>query len=346
MRATRNRQFPRPASMTEPVVRHEVWMVPTNRPARRLHGGIAIPAEAQALFRQASRDMDEAAGPKFSIVLERHTVETLAMRRGPGVIVYAAEKPAEIQPLPTTGADDSDEAHRRFTLEAIAKAFAVPLHMLSPSAFWMQRRRRARQRAAMEAEGLEVARHIGEVVNRLPYTLHETPGREPGRMPTLEALLSGTTSRHVILDEIGAAVEATRTPPPSSYERHMEAQPIYCEWEPGPDSLMGGAGTVDMSAVLIALFTIAAHHQGGLSAHARQMGEALGVPVPFTMADLSERAMAVGLTPALLWPWREVPGCRDEDLTTADGEQCSICDVFGDHAADCPVGILRRMATD
>lgn len=322
MRATRNRQFPRPASMTEPVVRHEVWMVPPGRPARRLHGGVAIPAEAHMLFRQASRDMSEEAGPEFAIVLERHTVETLAMRRGPGVIVYAAEKPAEIQPLPTTGADEQMSAVRRFSLAAIAKAFGVPMWFLRDYDSAEMRRR--------DEAGAAMTGHSGEVLNRLPYTPHpETP-------------LSGTNATFAVVDEFADAMEATRTPPPSSYERHMEARPIYCEWEPGPDSLMGGAGTVNMTAVLIALFTIAAHHQGGLSAHARQMGEALGVPVPFTMTDLSERAMAIGLTPALLWPWREIAGCRDADVEAMEpaekGEPCSSCGMFSafGHWLRCP----------
>jgi hypothetical protein len=283
MRATRNRQFPRPASMTEPVVRHEVWMVPTNRPARRLHGGIAIPAEAQALFRQASRDMDEATGPEFSIVLERHTVETLAMRRGPGVIVYAAEKPAEIQPLPTTGADEQMSAIRRFSLAAIAKAFGVPMRFLrdyDPAA-------EARKR---DAEGLEVARHIGEVVNRLPYRVRDggafvAAHREPRTNP-LDGM---TTGPHA-----GTFVT------------------VIAPTERGP------LETVQTGKVLRAAFVIAAHHQGGHSSNGRLLAEALGVPFPLTMPDLAARAEAIGFDPKALWPWREVPGCRDADVATAD----------------------------
>lgn len=93
--AGRRRQIPRPVPIATPAVRHDVMARIENDESttlRQLHAGIAIPAEAQIRFREACEHAARrATTDRVTITLERHTVETLAVRHPNGDTVKAAE---------------------------------------------------------------------------------------------------------------------------------------------------------------------------------------------------------------------------------------------------------------
>lgn len=101
MRASRYRRFNRPtATLAPPIVRHDVLMVPEGRPARCLHGGIALAAEATLLFDQTRREASEEPGRPFAVVLERVTVETLAIQPSGSRDVLKPAEPMAFKPSP------------------------------------------------------------------------------------------------------------------------------------------------------------------------------------------------------------------------------------------------------
>lgn len=264
MRASRYRRFNRPtATLAPPIVRHDVLMVPEGRPARCLHGGIALAAEATLLFDQTRREASEEPGRPFAVVLERVTVETLAIQPAGSRDVL---KPAEAVTFKPSPPPPESEIRLGEVLDGlrrrIAKALLIPF--------------------------------------RAPE-VREWPDRNP---------LSGITS-----PEFAASFITVVDAP-------------------------GGLVTVQTGAALAALFKLAAHHQGNGSPSGRMIAEALEVPFPLTMPDLHARAVAIGLNPKTLWPWRQVPGCTDADVaaTPDKGPACSSCGRFAAFGHDdmCP----------
>jgi len=104
-------------------------------------------------------------------------------------------------------------------------------------------------------------------------------------------------------------------PPPAPASKFEPIGPrpmeVRCMWIP-----RGGIpAALDMEAIAVAAFAIAASHQGGHSTTGKRLAEALAVPFPLTMPDLAERAMAVGLDPRRLWPWWEPTRAAPEAVT-------------------------------
>lgn len=127
MKATRYRQRPRITdALAPPAVRHDVLMVPepTHLAPKRLHGGIALEAEARLLFDAARVEVRGRPGPACAIILERHTVETLAIQPPASREVLEPAPPVEFKPSPVRidVVGPVLEGMRR----AIAKAFAIP----------------------------------------------------------------------------------------------------------------------------------------------------------------------------------------------------------------------------
>lgn len=139
---SRPRKARRPIPIGEPCVRHDVLEVDALGTSRRLHSGVALQDETSLLFARACREAGQApAGQAPTVVLERVTVETLAVRE-PGGRIFMAKAT-----LPPGSEATVEPSPRRNTIAdfatACARFFAAAVETLGEEAG--ARERRARQ---------------------------------------------------------------------------------------------------------------------------------------------------------------------------------------------------------
>lgn len=117
---SRPRKAPRPVPIADACVRHDVLAVDAKGAATRLHSGIRWREEALHLFDKAAREAGQfPAGSAPTVVLERVTVESVAIREPDGFLSMAGPHypPASEEPAPV-------RSTFRECIDRIAEAFA------------------------------------------------------------------------------------------------------------------------------------------------------------------------------------------------------------------------------